>query len=145
MSKKTELCHFYRKDTSQIEIIVNNVAIKSTTEMNVLGVLLDSKLTWANHVSKQVNKANKALHANKLIWKYFNNKEILALLTSNIYPLLYFNSKVRHLPSLKPQIKQLLLSASSNALKLSQRQPDPIESLINIHKSRATPEKYTRI
>ena len=31
--QKTELCLFYRKDTPQIEIILNNVVIKSETEM----------------------------------------------------------------------------------------------------------------
>jgi hypothetical protein len=110
----------------------------------VLGVLFDSKLSWSNHVSKQINKANKALHAIKLIRKYFNNKELLTLLTSNFYSVLYYNSEVWHLPTLKPQIKQLLLSASANALKITQRPPDPMESFLNIHKStkRATPEKY---
>ena len=67
MSKKTELCHFYGKDATPIEIYVNNNMIKSKSEMNVLGVLFDSKLIWANHVSKQINKANKAVHAIKLI------------------------------------------------------------------------------
>ena len=80
--------------------------------MNVLGVLFNFKLTWANHILKQINRANKALHAIKLIRKY---KEILTLLTSNFYSILYYNSKVWHLPSLKIQIKQLLLSVSANA------------------------------
>ena len=71
--QKTELCHFYRKDTPPIEINVNNIIIKSKSEINVLGVLFDSKLTWANHLSKQINKCNKASHAIKLIQKYFNS------------------------------------------------------------------------
>ena len=142
--QKTELCHFYRKDTPPVEIIVNDTMIKSMPEMNVLGVLFDSKLTWANHVSKQINKANKALHAIKLIKKYFNQTEILTLLTSNFFSILYYNSEVWHLPALKPQIKQLLLSASATALKLSQRKPDPMESFLNIHlrSNRATPENF---
>ena len=41
---KTELCLFYRKDTPQIEIAINNVMIKSMKSMNVLGVEFDSKL-----------------------------------------------------------------------------------------------------
>ena len=103
--------------------------------MNVLGVLFDLKLTWANHVTKKINKANKANHAIKMIQKYFNKGEILTLLTPNYYSVLYYNSKVWHLTSLKPQIKQLILSASANALKLSQRQPDPMESFFSVHKS----------
>ena len=40
--------------------------------MNVLGVCFDSKLTWALHVANAINKANKALHAIKLIKKFGN-------------------------------------------------------------------------
>ena len=48
------------------------------------------------------------------------------------------------MPTLKPQIKQLILSASANALKCSQRKPDPMQSFLNIHleAKRATPEKF---
>ena len=60
---KTELCLFYRRDTPPIEITISNEILKSLTEMNVLGVIFDSKLTWSSHVSKQINKANQALHA----------------------------------------------------------------------------------
>ena len=47
------------------------------------------------------------------------------------------------MPTLNPQIKQHLLSASANALKLAQRHPDRMESFINIHcnMNRATLEK----
>ena len=62
---------------------------------------------------------------------------------SNFYSILFYNSEVWHLPNLKAPLKQLLLSASAKALKLSQRTPDPFESFINIHKScnRASPEQ----
>ena len=57
---KTEICPFYRKDTPQVEIAVSGVPIKLKDHMNVLGVILNSKLTWANHVADQTNKANSA-------------------------------------------------------------------------------------
>ena len=78
-----------------------------------------------------------------MIQKYFTKDEILQLLTSNFYSILYYNSEVWHIPNLKPQLKQLLLSASANALKLSQRSPDMYESYIDVHKScnRATPNQ----
>ena len=141
---KTEVCLFYRKDTTPIEIDVNNNLIKSMSHMNVLGVEFDSKLTWTYHIAKQINKANKALHAIKMIKKYFSRKEILTLLTSIFFSILYYNSEVWHLPTLKPPLKQLILSASANALKLSQSRPDAYESFINVHKScnRALPEQF---
>ena len=116
---KTELCLFYRKDTPQIEIIVNNVVIKSMKSMNVLGVEFDSKLTWSNHIAKQINKAKSALHAINMIKKYFTQSEILTLLTANFYSILYYNSEIWQLPTLKPELNQMLLSASANALKTS--------------------------
>ena len=93
--------------------------------------------------ANKINKANKALHAIKLIKKYFTQAEILTLITTNFFSILYYNSEVWHLPTLKPEIKQHLLSASANALKLAQHYPDRMESFINVHKSvkRATPEK----
>ena len=130
---KTEICLFYRKDTPPIEINIGNVIIKSMTSMNVLGVEFDSKLNWSKHISKVINKANKALHAIKMIKRFFNRDEILLLLTSNFYSILYYNSEIWHLPSLKPELKQLLLSASAKALKLCERTPDPMESFTNLH------------
>ena len=89
--------------------------------MNVLGVEFDSKLNWNPHINKAILKSNKSLYAIKLIRKYFNSKEILNLLTSNYYSILYYNSEIWHLPSLSPETKQMLLSASANALKISQK------------------------
>ena len=65
--QKTGLCLFYKKDTPPVEIIINNVPVKSTTTMNVLGVCFDSKLLWSKHISNAINKANLALHSIKLI------------------------------------------------------------------------------
>ena len=45
--------------------------------MNVLGVYFDSKLSWSLHIAKTINKANTALHAIRLIKKYFTVPEVL--------------------------------------------------------------------
>ena len=116
-----------------VEIEINNVMVKSVTFMNVLGVCFDLKLTWSKHIANTINKANMALHAIRLIKKYFNSTKILQLLTSNFYSILYYNSEIWHIPNLKPELKQKNLSASANALKISQRNPDPMESYINVH------------
>ena len=78
-----------------------------------------------------------------MIKKYFTQSELLSLLTSNYYSILFYNSEVWHIPNLKPQLKQLLMSASANALKITQRTLNPFESFIDVHKSckRATPNQ----
>ena len=40
------------------------------------------------------------------------------LLASIYYSVLYYNSEIWHLPTLGPQLKQKLLAASANALRL---------------------------
>ena len=46
-----------------------------------------------------------------------NSQELKNLLTSNYYSVLYYNSEIWHIPSLSPNLKQKLLSASASALK----------------------------
>ena len=72
-----------------------------------------------------------------------SKEEILPILTSNYYSILYYNLDVLYIPNLKPPLTQLLLSASANAIKLAQRWPNFYESFIDVHKSckRATPDQ----
>ena len=74
--KQNGTCLFYRKDNPPIEIIINNVMVNSMKSMNVPGVQYDSKLNWSVHISKQINKANRALHADNMIKNYFSQPEI---------------------------------------------------------------------
>ena len=70
------------------------------------------------HLGSSINKAKKTFHAINLIKKYFNQEELKGLLTSNYFSVLYYNSEIWHLPTLSPLLKQKLLSASANAVKL---------------------------
>ena len=116
--QKTDLYLFYKDDTTPITVSLNGKSIKSNKNINVLLVIFDSKLKWADHVAKAVKKANAALNAIKLIRKFCNQKELLTLITSNLYSILFYNSEIWHLPSLKATLKQKLLSASARALNL---------------------------
>ena len=108
-----------QKDTTPlplVETILNNITLRSNPSKNILGVYFDSKLSWAKPISNTISKANMALHAIRLIKKFFNTLEILQLLTSNFYSIFYYNSEIWHILSLKPEIKQQqLLSASAQA------------------------------
>ena len=93
-------------------------------------------------------------HAIRIIKKYFTQPELLNLLTSNYYSILYYNSdysilyynsEVWHLPSLKLELKKKLLSASASALKLCSpwsSEHTSFEILHTINK-RATPIKMS--
>jgi hypothetical protein len=129
----TEMSLFYKKDCLPITITLNQIIIRSIDFMNVLGVIFDFKLQWSQHISHTISKANSALHTIRLIRQYFTTKELLTLVTENYYSILYYNSEIWHIPNLKPQLKQMLLSVSAKALKLCMKKTDPRLSFNKIH------------
>ena len=70
--------------------------------------------------------------------KLFNS---LQLVTSNVFSILYYNSEIWHLPSLKTELKQKLISISARAIRTCMYYPDNMISFENIHKmnNRAMP------
>ena len=84
-----------------------------------------------------------ALNAIQIIRNFFTKQELLGLVTSNLYSILYYNSEIWHLPTLKPTLKQKNLSASAKALKVCIKNLEPMTSFDNIHImcNRATPNK----
>ena len=48
---KTDLCLFHRGDSTPITLNLYGKMIKSNKSINVLGVIFDSKLQWADHIA----------------------------------------------------------------------------------------------
>ena len=138
---------YYRRLWSLSQYIsLNGVNLKSKPSINVLGVKFDSKLSWNDQISQTINKAKNTLHAINLIKKYFNTNELKQLLTPNYYSVLYYNSEIWHLSTLGPQLKQKLLSASANAIKLCLTKLPPNTSHEAIHRlaKRGTPVQMSK-
>ena len=53
---KTEMCLFHRSSVKIINITVNNFIVRSTPQINVLGVTFDSKLQWTEQVANSIKK-----------------------------------------------------------------------------------------
>ena len=131
---KTEVCLFYKNDTPKITIRIQNALIDSKKEMNVLGVIFDSKLNWSSHVASTICKAKKALYALKVLRKFFNDQEMRILLDSYFYSVLYYNAVLWLTPELSSIMKQSLLSISANALRSCMLSNCNEISFVNIHK-----------
>ena len=142
---KTEICVFNRRDIAPVSVKLGPDNIMSKNQISVLGVIFDSKLQWSQQVSQSIQKANKALCAIKLISRYFNTKELLQLLTSNFYSVLFYNSEVWNIGTLKEPLKRTLLTASAKALKVAMHHPRHSISYQNLHKlnKRATPSMFS--
>ena len=130
---KTEVCLFHKNDQQKITITLQNVRIESKNEMNVLGVIFDSKLNWNSHVASAISKSRKSLFALRLLRKYFNDNEMRILLDSNFYSILYYNAVLWLTPELSSVMKQALLSISANALRSCMMSRCPEISFITIH------------
>jgi hypothetical protein len=105
--KKTEICLCSRHDEQPIKIRVNGELVNSSDTIKVLSVLFDSRMQWSKHVQSAIKKSARALNAIKLIRKYFTAKELIRLITSNFYSVLFYNSEIWHLNSLKQRDKTL--------------------------------------
>ena len=120
--------------------------ITSNKSINILGLIFDSKLQWSDHIARTIKRSTKALNAIKLIKKFFTQNELITLVTSNFYSILYYNSEIWHLPSLKATLKQKLLSTSAKALKVCVKMSDSNVSFDSLHKTckRALPIDYMK-
>ena len=114
------------------------------TNINVLGVIFHQKLQWADHVAHCITKSKKALTAIRMIRHFFNTNELLQLINSNYYSILYYNSEIWLLSSLKANLKQKLLSSSANAIRVCVKYCTRDVSFANLHERyhRATPHQF---
>ena len=141
---RTELCLFSRHNIEQMTIKVGHQDIQTRSEMNVLGVVFDSKLKWGPQVANAISKSNKALNAIRLIRSFFSTGELLQLITSNFYSIFFYNSEVWHMKILHNTLKRQLLSHSAKAIKLCTRSADvSLISHNDLHEMavRATPDR----
>ena len=120
----------------QIEVVTKNT-------ISVLGLIFDSKLTWGPQVASAISKSTRALNALRLISRFFNRKELIQLVTSNVYSVLFYNSEVWYLNNLKLNLKKSVLSASAKALQVCLKNYDQYISFETLHvmAKRATPEQ----
>ena len=140
---KTELCLFHKNDQPTIQITLQNVIIRSKKEMNVLGVIFDSKLNWNTHIANTISKAKKALFAVRLLKKFLNPGDMRSLLDSYFYSTLYYNAVIWLTPLISCSMKQSLLSISANALRRCVMLNCNEISFVNIHKicKKSTPDQ----
>ena len=68
----------------------------------------------------------------------------MQLITSNFYSILYYNSEIWHIQSLKCNLKQKILSSSAKAIKTCVKFKTNDLSYVRLHEmfNRATPEKF---
>ena len=92
MKSNGEKCHLIVSTNDTAEIQIGEYLIKSSTNEKLLGVNIDSKLTFDSHVSHLCNKANKKLRALARITPYMTLEKKKLVMNS------FFNAQFNYSP-----------------------------------------------
>lgn len=103
--KKTELIAFKRSGMFEpMNIVLSpNVTLMSTDKMKALGVWLDYKLNWSQHIVEVRNKILKLLNGLKIIRRKLDLKQTMTIVTSQVFSILYYASPVWLTPAVSKQ------------------------------------------
>ena len=94
--KKTHYMVFTNKRSpaSTIKLEINNERIVETCKTKFLGVIIDDKLTWKEHMNYISGKIARGIGIITKARKYLNKESLLSLYYSFIYPYFTYCNKV---------------------------------------------------
>jgi len=84
MKANNDKCHLIVTKKEVVSVKLGEETIHSTPTVNLLGVLIDNKLTFSKHVLKLCKKGNQKLHALARIAKYLDKDKLRALMNAFI-------------------------------------------------------------
>jgi hypothetical protein len=115
------------------------MTVRTKGTIKVLGIMMDTTLTWYEQVNNAVNNVQSKIHAIRKIQRFFLEDELLQLIKTYCYPSLYYASSIWLNPSLSVKLKAKLFSSSGKILSIIK-----IDSFKKLHKqfTRATPEMW---
>jgi hypothetical protein len=136
---KTEIAIFYKDNCNPEDVLINVMSVRTKGTIKVLGVTMDTTLTWHEQINNTVANVQSKVHAIRMIQRFFLTDELLQLLKTYCYPSLYYASNVWLTPSLNAKLKSKLFSTSGKILSIIK-----VTSYKDLHKqyTRATPEMW---
>ena len=93
------------KDFS-LGISINNCVLKEVENCKYLGIILDTRISWVEHITYVKNKISKGIGIMYQARKYLNRNGLISLYNSYIYPYLIYcveswgNTSICHLDPL---------------------------------------------
>jgi hypothetical protein len=94
------MCSPHCNDQPSTTIELQGLSIKITRRNKYLGVVFDSKLNWSSHLAHAIKKSNEALHAIRIIKKYFTVDQFRLWLATYFYSAFVYYSKIWLSPNL---------------------------------------------
>ena len=79
---------------SNLDVIISDQKIKQSQCVKFLGVLIDYRLSWRDHINNVKNKISKGIGIISKTRKYFDSDTLLTLYYSFVYPYLTYCAEV---------------------------------------------------
>ena len=143
MKSNTDKCHLIIVNNQDNDIKIGNDIITSKISVKLLGVTIDNKLYFNEHVDNICKKSNNKLHALARIAKYLSPDKLRILMKTfiesqfNYCPLWMFHSRQQN-----SKINKL----QERALRIVYKNPNlPFQQLLDLDKNALhTPSKFTK-
>ena len=116
--EKTKITIFYKNNCNLADVVINGNNVRTKNTIRVLQIMMDTTLTWHEHISNTVNNVQSKIQAIRRIQCYFFNDELLQLLRMYFYPSMYYASNVWLTSSLNANLKSKLFLASGKILSV---------------------------
>ena len=84
MKSNSDKCHLIIANETNMEAKIGNDTIKGTDSVKLLGITIDNKLKFSEHVSNLCKKANQKLHALARVSTFMNKKKLRMIMKSFI-------------------------------------------------------------
>jgi hypothetical protein len=132
----TEIAIFYKDNCNPEDVLLNGMSVRTKGTIKVLGVMMDTMLTWHEQINNTVANVQSEVHAIRMIQCFFLTDELLQLLKMYCYPSLYYALNVWLTSSLNKKLKSKLFSTLGKIISIIK-----VISYKDLHQfTRATPE-----
>ena len=134
---KTQYCIFTNREVPEKQtMVIDNAPIHSTNTLSLLGVTLDSGLTFKQHVDNLSSKANSLIHLTSKFKKVLNIEQSVKVYTSIIRPILEYCSSILLNVTLK--LSNMLERTQNRAIRIILSAPRKFSVttgrlLVNLH------------
>ena len=76
MKSNNDKCHLIVTNNDNVTITIGNASIETSNTIELLGIIIDNKLNFNDHISNLLKKGNKKLHALARISKYLDKDKL---------------------------------------------------------------------
>ena len=84
MKANNDKCHLITTSNSSSSVTLGNKTINSASSVNLLGILIDQKITFSEHIIQLCKNGNQKLHALARVAKYLSKEKLKILMNTFI-------------------------------------------------------------